>query len=402
MLQGIELSQAINILLENIQPIRTTEIKSILEALSRIAAEDVFAPIDNPPFDRSPLDGYALIAEDSIGASREKPVELKVVGKIFAGDYCDIILKQHQAIRITTGAMIPTGANCVIKQESTNYGEDLVKMYEPLKPYQNYSYMGQDFKKGTKLISQGEKLNFVNLGLLASMGYSTVMVYNQPKVALIVTGDELVPPGGTLPKGKIYNSNLFLIAARLKELSINPIYLEQCTDDVNTVIQKLQEAVAVADLVITTGGVSLGEKDIFHEVLPKLGADQKFWKVNIKPGTPVMFSTYHNKPILNLSGSPFGALTAFELLVRPVLGKMASDVSIPMIMDKAKLDNDCFKEFKGKRFVRAVYQNGKIRLPEGGYASGMISSMKDCNCLLEIESGINGYEKGDTVMIMVL
>lgn len=402
MLEGIELSQAIDILLENIQPIQTTEIKSILEALSRIAAEDVFAPIDNPPFDRSPLDGYAFMAEDSTGASREQPVKLKVVGKIFAGDWCDIILKPHEAIRIMTGAMIPTGADCVIKQESTNYGEDFVEIYESLKPYQNYSYMGEDFKKGTKLISQGEKLNFVHLGILASMGYSTVRVYNQPKVALIVTGDELVTSGETLPKGKIYNSNLFLIAARLKELSINPIYLEKCGDDVNTIIQKLEQAMTVADLVITTGGVSLGEKDIFPEVLPRLGVDQKFWKVNIKPGTPVMFSTYHDKLILNLSGSPFGALTAFELLVRPMLGKMAKDPSIPMKIDQAILENDYFKKCTGKKFVRAIFEKGKIRLPEGGYASGMIASMKDCNCLLEIEPGKNGYEKGDTIKILLL
>jgi len=402
MLEEIELSQAIEVLLENSQPVQTTEIKSILEALSRIAAQDVLAPIDNPPFDRSPMDGYALIAEDSMGASREKPVELKVVGKIFAGECCDIILKPHQAIRIMTGAMIPTGANCVIRQESTNYGENLVEIYEPLKAYQNYSFRGDDFKKGTKLVSEGEKLNSVHLALLSSMGYPTVKVYQQPKVALIVTGDELIHPGEVLRKGKIFNSNLFLIAGRLKELSINPVYLQLAGDDVSIVTEKLQQAVAVADLVITTGGVSLGEKDIFHEVLPKLGADRKFWKVKIKPGTPAMFSTYENKPILSLSGSPFGALTAFELLARPMLGKIARDKSLNMTADTAIIENDFCKKSKCKRFIRAIYQNGMVRLPEGGNTTGMIASMKDCNCLLEIEPGKNGYEKGDTVKILVL
>ncbi|HEY5555960.1 gephyrin-like molybdotransferase Glp [Acetobacterium sp.] len=402
MLEEIELSQAIEILLENSQPVQTTEIKSILEALSRIAAQDVLAPIDNPPFDRSPMDGYALIAEDSMGASREKPVELKVVGKIFAGECCDIILKPHEAIRIMTGAMIPTGANCVIKQESTNYGENLVEIYEPLKAYQNYSYRGDDFKKGTKLVSEGEKLNFVHLALLSSMGYPTVKVYQMPKVALIVTGDELIHPGEVLVKGKIFNSNLFLIGGRLKELSINPVYLQLAGDDVSIVTEKLQQALVAADLVITTGGVSLGEKDIFHEVLPKLGADRKFWKVKIKPGTPAMFSTYENKPILSLSGSPFGALTAFELLARPMLGKMARDNSLLMTADTAIIENDFCKKSKCKRFIRAIYHNGRVRLPEGGNTTGMIASMKDCNCLLEIEPGKSGYEKGDTVKILVL
>lgn len=402
MLEGIELKQAIDILLENAQPLQTTEIKGLLEALSRIAAQDVIAPIDNPPFDRSPLDGYALIAEDSMGASREIPVKLKVVGKLFAGDCCDIVLKPHEAVRIMTGAMIPTGANCVIRQEATNYSEDLLEIYEPLKAFQNYCHIGEDFKKGTKLISKGEKLNFVHLALLASMGYPTVMVYKQLKVALLVTGDELVPPGGALPKGKIFNSNLFLIAARLKELSITPVYLQQCGDDVGIVIQKLQQAVAVADLVITTGGVSVGEKDIFHEVLPKLGADLKFWKVNIKPGTPAMFSTYLDKPILNLSGNPFAALATFELLARPMLGKMTRDHSILTTAATAIMEIDFSKKSKGKRFVRAVYENGKVRLPEGGHASGMVASMKNCNCLLEIEPGNNSNEKGSTVNISVL
>ncbi|MGV8905681.1 MAG: gephyrin-like molybdotransferase Glp [Acetobacterium sp.] len=402
MLAEIELSQAIEVLLENSQPVQTTEIKSILEALSRIAAQDIFAPIDNPPFDRSPLDGYALIAEDSAGASPDKPVALKVVAKIFAGGCSDIILQPHQAVRIMTGAMIPTGANCVIRQESTNYGENLVEIYEPLKAYQNYSYKGDDFKKGTKLVSEGEKLNFVHLALLSSMGYPTVRVYQQPKVALIVTGDELIHPGEVLGKGKIFNSNLFLIGGRLKELLINPVYLQQAGDDVKIVTEKLKQAVAAADLVITTGGVSLGEKDIFHEVLPMLGADQKFWKVKIKPGTPVMFSTYENKPILNLSGSPFGALTAFELLARPMLGKIARDDSLLMKAGKAIMENDFCKKSKCKRFVRAICENGSVRLPEGGNTSGMIASMKDCNCLIEIEPGKNGYKKDDTVNIFVL
>jgi len=402
MLKDLELTQAIDILLENVQPVETTEIKGILEALSRISAQDVVAPIDNPPFDRSPLDGYALFAEDSTGASREKPVKLKVVGKLYAGDYTDIAVKSNEAIRIMTGAMIPQGANCVIRQESTNYGEGIVEIYEPLKAYQNYCYSGEDFKKGTKLISKGEKLNFVHLALLASMGYTTINVYTQPKVALLITGDELVTPGSDLERGQIYNSNLFLIGARLKELSIMPVYLQQSGDDVDIVIQKLKQAVSVADLVITTGGVSVGEKDIFHKVLPKMGADQKFWKVKLKPGTPAMFSTFENKPILSLSGNPFAALATFELLARPMLGKMARDGSLLTTTATATMETDFSKRSNGKRFVRAVYQNGKVRLPENGHASGMVASMKDCNCLVEIEAGNNGTKKGEVVKVIVL
>ncbi len=402
MLQGIELEQAVAIITENVKPIDEIEKVGIMDALKRIAAQDVVSDIDNPPFDRSPLDGYALRAEDTQSASRENPVELKVMEKRYAGDSSELVIEKNQAVRIMTGAMIPTGANCVIRQEDTDYGSDVVKIYTPLKAHQNYIYSGEDYKKGTKLISAGEKLNFVHLALLASMGLPTISVYKQPKVAVLVTGEELFPPGLPLNKGKIYNTNLFFIAARLKELSVNPVYLQQCGDDVEIVVEKMKHALTVADLVITTGGVSVGEKDIFHEVLPKLGVDRKFWKVNLKPGTPAMFSTYGGKPVLNLSGNPFAALATFELLVRPALGKLSRDKSIFTRQTTGVMDTDFSKKSKGKRFIRAIYENGQISLPEGGHASGMIASMKDCNCLVEIPAGNNSTKKGDTVKVILL
>lgn len=402
MLQGIELEQAVKIITENVNQIEKKETVGIMDVLKRVAAQDVFATIDNPPFDRSPLDGYALIAEDTCGASRENPVEFEVIGKLFAGDACELTLKSNQAVRIMTGAMIPNGANCVIRQEDTDYGTAVVKIYTPLKAYQNYIYSGEDYKKGTKLISEGEKLNFVHLALLASMGLPTITVYGQPKVAVLVTGEELFPPGLPLNQGKIYNSNLFFIAARLKELSINPVYLQQCGDDVEIVTQKMRHALTVSDFVITTGGVSVGEKDIFHDVLPKLGVDRKFWKVNLKPGTPAMFSTCENKPILNLSGNPFAALATFELLARPALGKMSRDHSIFTRETTGIMEIDFSKKNKGKRFIQAIYDNGRVKFPEGGHASGMIASIKGCNCLVEIEGGNNGTKKGDTVKVILL
>jgi molybdopterin molybdotransferase len=402
MLQGIELSEAVKIVTENVNQTKKIETIGIMESLGRISAQDVFAPIDNPPFDRSPLDGYALIAEDTQGATKEMPKVLKVVDKVYAGDSCNTVLESNQAIRIMTGAMIPEGANCVIRQEDTDYGAEVVEIYKPVKAFENYCYHGEDFKKGTKLISEGEKLTFVHLALLASMGFPTMNVYSQPRVAVLVTGEELSPPGIPLTAGKIYNSNLFLIAARLKELSINPIYLQQCSDDIEVVVEKMKQAISTADLVITTGGVSVGEKDIFHDVLPKLGVDRKFWKVNMKPGTPAMFSTYENKPILNLSGNPFAALATFELLARPILAKMSRNPSVLTTETVGTMAIDFTKKSKGKRFIRAIFKDGKVVLPEGGHASGMIASMKDCNCLVEIEPGNAGTQKGDQVKVILL
>lgn len=402
MLNGIELSEAVKIITENVRQIEEKETIGILDSLSGVAAEDVFAPIDNPPFDRSPLDGYALIAEDTTGASRENPVMLTVVGKLYAGDSSAFELKPNQAVRIMTGAMIPKGANCVIRQEATDYGTETVAIYQSLKAYENYCYSGEDFKKGTKLIAAGEKLNFVHIGLLASMGFTTVSVYRKPRIALLVTGEELFVPGLLLEQGKIYNSNLFLLAARLKELSITPVYLQQTGDDADVVAEKVRQALAVSDAVITTGGVSVGEKDIFHEVLPKLGVDRKFWKVNLKPGTPAMFSTLENKPILNLSGNPFAALATFELLARPMLGKISRDTSMFTSETTGIMDSDFPKKSKGKRFIRAIYDEGRVKLPAGGHASGMVASLKGCNCMVEIEAGNPGMKKGDQAKVILL
>lgn len=402
MLEGIELAEAVKIIVENVQPIEEEETIGILDALARVASQDVLAPLDNPPFDRSPLDGYALRAADSVGASRENPVRLTVVGKLYAGDASNVELQPNQAVRIMTGAMMPKGANCVIRQEATDYGTETVAIYETLKDYDNYCYSGEDFKKGTRLIDKGEKLSFVHLGLLASMGCTTVSVYRKPRIALLVTGEELFVPGLLLEQGKIYNSNLFLLAARLRELGITPVYLQQIGDNVAAVAEKIRQAVAVADAVITTGGVSVGEKDIFHEVLPALGVERKFWRVKLKPGTPAMFSLYQNKPLLNLSGNPFAALATFELLARPLLGKIAQDPTLLTRETTGIMDSDFLKKSKQKRFIRATYADGRVKLPEGRHASGMVASLKGCNCMVEIEAGKAGIRKGEPAKVILL
>ncbi len=298
---------------------------------------------------------------------------------------------------------MPEGADCVIKQESTDYGENEVNIYESLEHHQNYCFKGEDFKKGEILITKGEKLTYVHLALLACIGCPTVTVYRQPRVAVLVTGDELMPPspGEELQKGKIYNSNLFLIAARLKELSINPVYLQHVGDDIDLLEQKLIQATATADFVITTGGVSVGQKDIFHEVLPKIGADRKFWRVNIMPGTPVMFSTYKHVPILSLSGNPFAATTTFELLARPMLAKLAQDPSIMTTSATAVMGNDFSKKSSTTRFIRGHFNNNIVTLPSA-HSSGVLASMKGCNCLVMIEAGNNGLKKGDHVNVILL
>ena len=227
-------------------------------------------------------------------------------------------------------------------------------------------------------------------------------VLRKPKIALFVTGDEVQMSGEALKEGKIYDTNLHLLRARLLTLGFNVFKAMHIGDSGKKVAEEIDKVIDEADFVLTTGGVSVGKKDIFHEVLPILGAERKFWKVDLQPGTPAMFSTYKNKPLLSLSGNPFAALATFELLGRPLLAKMSGDESIRTRRIEAVLENDFNKKSKVRRFIRAFYNDGSIKLTSIKHASGMLLSMNGCNCLIDIKAGTESLKKGDKVEIILI
>lgn len=398
----IKLEEAVSIIEENTCKIEDVEEVSLEEALGRICGEDIYSPIFNPPFNKSPLDGYAVIAEDTKGASREKPATLKVVDEVFAGGYSTVTLKEGEAVRIMTGAKLPDGCNAVIRQEDTDEGMDTVQIYRELKDLSNYCFCGEDIKKNDLLIRAYEKLTYVHIGILSSVGFTKVKVLKKPKIALFVTGDEVQMSGEALKEGKIYDTNLHLLRARLLTLGFNVFKAMHIGDTGKKVAEEIDKVMDEADFVLTTGGVSVGKKDIFHEVLPILGAERHFWKVDLQPGTPAMFSTYKNKPILSLSGNPFAALATFELLGRPLLAKMSGDKSIRTKRTEAVLETDFNKKSNVRRFIRAFYNDSSVKLTNNKHASGILSSMKGCNCLIDIKAGTEALKKGDKVNIILI
>ncbi|WP_294155318.1 gephyrin-like molybdotransferase Glp [uncultured Clostridium sp.] len=398
----IELEEAVSIIEENSFKIEDIEEVYLEEALGRICAEDIYSPIFNPPFDKSPLDGYAVIAADTKGATREKPVTLKVVDEVFAGRYSDVMLKKGEAVRIMTGAKLPDGCNAVIRQEDTDEGMDTVEIYSELKDLSNYCFCGEDIKKDDILINAYEKLTYVHIGILSSVGFTKVKVIRKPKIALFVTGDEVQMSGEPLKEGKIYDTNLHLLRARLIALGFNVFKSMHIGDSAKKVAEEIDTVIDEVDFVLTTGGVSVGKKDIFHEVLPILGAERHFWKVDLQPGTPAMFSTYRNKPLLSLSGNPFAALATFELLGRPLLADMSCDKSIRTRRIKAVLENDFNKKSNVRRFIRAFYSDGSVKLTSNKHASGMLLSMNGCNCLIDIKAGTESLKKGDKIDIILI
>lgn len=398
---GIELEKAIELLNEVDYKPKTICV-DLLDSMNRICSEDIYADMDNPPFDRSPLDGYALKSKDSEKNDRNEEEVVDVIGTVYAGECFNGEIKDGQAVRIMTGAPMPKGSDCVIRQEDTDYGKDKVKIYKSVKAYGNYCFKGEDIQKGTSIITKGTKISYQHIGVLASMGVSKVKVVKPLTIGLISTGDEVIDITEELKPGKIYNTNRYIIGAKLNELGIKVKDIKDCGDNTKEVSQKIEEEIEKVDMILTTGGVSVGVKDIMHDVLKELGAERLFWKVNIQPGTPAIGAKYNEKLLICLSGNPFAAIATFELIVRPVLAKMSNDKDIDVIKTEAVTVNEFHKKSKKRRFIRAKYKDGIVEIPGKNHSSGAIFSMLECNALIDIEKGNEGLKEGEKVNIVLI
>ena len=385
---GISVERAIELIEQNTAPVDTCRLRAT-KAYGRVLSQDIHAPMDQPPWPRSPLDGYAFRAADSAGAGEDSPVSLPVVETLYAGSWTDRVIQPGEAVRLMTGAPIQQGCDCVIRQEDTDGGADTVQLYKELKPFDNYVPAGGDFRAGDLLLPAGTRLTGNALGVLAAAGLyrEEIMlpVYRRVRAALICTGDELVPNGTRpLPPGKIYSSNAAVIASRLQDLGVElTTLLPTFSDSADALADAIYEAPENADVILTTGGVSVGAKDILHETLPLLFADQVFWKVQLKPGSPVLFSRYRERPLLCLSGNPFAASATFELFARPMLAKLCGCGDLKMRVADAVLAEPFSKTGKGRRFVRAMLRDGRVFIPQG-HSSGQLASAVGADCLAEI------------------
>ncbi|MGN1267716.1 MAG: gephyrin-like molybdotransferase Glp [Dorea sp.] len=398
----LTLEDATNILRKRVQKIKDTEEVTLWGAHGRVLAEDITAQRNQPPFPRSPLDGYAVRSEDIKIASKESPVTLRVIDEVTAGHVSHQQVTKGAAVRIMTGAPIPDGADCIVMQEDTDYGEDTVEIYKEIKSYQNYCFEGEDYKSGDKLLSEGMRLDAVEIGVLASLGYEKMNVYRRPKIALFTTGDEIILPGEVLKDGKIYDSNLYTLGSRLLSWDMEVPIKERVSDEAQIVARKIEEISGDVDLIVTTGGVSVGKKDIMHEVLEILGAEKIFWKIAIKPGMPTLCASYQGKLLICLSGNPFGAAVNMDLLVRPILAKMTGRSDLKLKRRQAVTQSVFPKRSPVARYVRAYYEEGIVTIPNGPNDSGILSSMCGCNCLIEIPAGTEKVCEGDQVWVVML
>lgn len=394
----LEIEECLERLLNEVKPKDAVITVHITECQGMVLAKDVVAEMMVPPFPKSAMDGYAVLASDIAGASGENPVKLKVAGELLAGDFKKIQYEKDSAVRVMTGSYIPEGYDAVIRQEDTDYGESEVNVYASVLPFANYCRIGEDIQKGDVVINKNTRLSSVHVGLLASLGVEWVCVYEPVRTAIISTGTEVTEVGKPLLPGKIYNSIAYMLAADIKREGLLVCSMETCADEEELLLEKIKTALEKADIVITTGAVSVGKKDIIPKVLNSAGARFLFRRANIQPGTPTLASVLDDKVILSLSGNPYAAIANFELYFWPAAAKMMHHESYDVKKSKAILASDYPKVNKVRRLIRAFATEGKVYIPSPVHASSVIHNLTECNCFIDLEAG-RKVTVGDEVSI---
>lgn len=400
MIMSISLEQALNILMDHVTHGKT-ERKPLEDCLGLILSEDVYALLDMPPFSRSAQDGYALCSKDSIGATGENPVKLKVTGKIYAGDHLDVQVKPGEAVRIMTGAMVPAGADCVLRQEDTDEGEDVVQIYKEVEPGCSICFKGEEYKKGHTLLHAGTKIDAAALAVASGNGIMELPVYERVKAAVVSSGSEVVEPGTPLTPGKIYNTNTIYMKARLSQLGAKVMMTRTVGDDLEVMAEALKEAADQAELVVTTGGVSVGQKDLTEEALLSIGAKILFHGIAIKPGMPTLAAEKDGVLFIGLSGNPFSAAIPFEMFVREILSLKMGDPDLKLRRETLTAVTGFSKDSRKRRFLRGKAEGKEVWLPDQ-QANGQMRSMVGCNCLIEIPAGSGPVKAGDKVEVLWL
>jgi molybdopterin molybdotransferase len=364
---------------------------SILDALDRFAARDYFAQLPLPAFDNSAMDGYAVIAADC-----EKGKRLRVVGEQPAGVDRKLSLSKGHAIRIFTGAPMPVGANAVVMQEDVTREGDEIVLNADVDPGEFVRKRGCDLGEGQKIVGRGERIRGTTQGLLASQGLADLDVGGEVRAAIISTGDELANPGEKLRPGQIYDSNSVLLRSLAQRYGATVAMSAHCSDD-ERLLQKEFRAAAESEIMIVTGGVSVGEHDLVQATLRKLGAKIELWRVAIKPGKPFLFGQLGKCFVFALPGNPVSAFVTFLQFVRPAVLKMSGAVDVDLPKLPARLVVGLTNDGDRPHYVRGKFENGDFT-PIGRQESHALFGLSQSNALLRIEVG-ESFKAGQTVRV---
>ncbi|WP_455675923.1 molybdopterin molybdotransferase MoeA [Pradoshia sp.] len=385
------------------------EFLPIHKCFSETLAHDITATHDVPYFDRSPYDGFAIRSQDTLCASRDNPIEFEVIEEIGAGMVAKRKVAANQAVRIMTGAQMPEDADAVIMLELVREIEREDKRFIQIKRHvkegENVSFKGEDAKQGELLVNKGTKLNPGIKAVLATFGYIEVSVAKKPIIGLLATGTELLDVHEELQPGKIRNSNSYMLADQIKRAGGEPKFLGILADDFEGSYAAVCEALKKVDLLITTGGVSVGDYDYMPDIYARLGAEVLFNKVAMRPGSVTTVAAMDGKILFGLSGNPSASYVGFELFVRPIIRKMLLSPKPHLKRVKAVLGEDFLKANPFTRFVRsrAYLDEGQLKVvPSGKDKSNIVMSLASANSLTILPGGTRGYQEGEQVDILLL
>ncbi len=380
---------------------------SLLESLGRFLAEDVRAPEDLPPFARATMDGYAVRARDTFGARENEPVILNVIGEIFMGKAPTFSLHPGEAARIATGGMLPKGADAVVMVEYTEENEGLVEIKKPVAPYENVIQPGEDFREGAKIFPAGEKITPAIMGVLAGLGITEISVRGQPRVGIISTGDEIVPPQTIPAPGKIRDINSYSLFGAVQEAFAIPKLYGIVPDLEEKLFQTLERALKENDLVLISGGSSVGVRDFTLKAISKLpGAEIICHGLAVKPGKPTILAKVGNKAVFGLPGQVASALLIFYLLVRPLLlhlqGAQKKYLFLKKILAKAGRNIPSTPGREDFLRVRLEFSSEGLFVYPIFRKSGLISSMVEADGFLRIPENVEGVYAGEWVEVYLL
>lgn len=399
----ISVEEAQKIILAEIRRIGTERV-SLPHALGRVLSEDLVSSLDHPPWDTSAMDGYAVRWNDTAGASRTTPRTLTIIEEIPAGTLPRKQVHPGEASKIMTGAPVPEGAEAIVKVEETERHGDQVRIFEASDNGDFIRKKGEAIRTGDLILKKGIRIRPVDIAMMASIGRSVVPVYQQPRVAILSTGDELAELDEPRGPNKILNSNGYGLAAQVTEACGVPIVLGIAKDTPSDLSAKLRQGLH-ADFIVASGGVSMGDYDFVQEVLMELGAEMKFWKVAMKPGQPLAFGVIAGKPAFGLPGNPVSAMVSFEQFVRPALLMAAGRTELFRPIIHATLEEEVRKHPGRRHFIRAVVsvQNGEYRVrTTGNQDSHILFSLVKANALMILSEEGDRVKAGEKVPVQLL
>ena len=400
----ISVEEALERILAEIMPLDVVQVP-LAESLGQVLAQEVIAQEDMPPFANSAMDGFALLSKDSQPRGGQPP-RLRVTGGVAAGYVADHAVTGGTAIRIMTGAPVPPGADAVIQVELTRSDDpqsEWVEILEAVAPGNNIRPAGEDMQRGQTILERGSEIGPWEIGILATLGWATVPVVRRPHVAILGTGDEVIDVDEPLQPGKIRNSNSYLLEAAVRRAGAIPHRLGVARDTVESLRKKFTEAMQ-SDLIITSGGVSVGDFDLVKNIMTEQGAIN-FWRINMRPGKPVAFGHIGKVPLLGLPGNPVSAAVTFELFGRPVIRKMSGYTHLLRPQIEVLVEDGVSDRAMRRHYVRArvEWRDGRyVAHTTGNQGSNIMTSLLNANALVIVPEGGVEVHPGDTAKAMML